>query len=77
MLCKYKHIFGEPNKGIHSYRIFDIAIIDLFATIVVAYIISKKYKYSFLNIFTILLIIAVIIHRLFCVNTKINKLLFH
>ena len=21
-LCKYKNIFGKPNEGFHSYRIF-------------------------------------------------------
>ena len=22
LLCKYKNMFGIPNKGLHSYRIF-------------------------------------------------------
>ena len=28
MFCKYKNIFGEPNTGLHEYRILDIAIVD-------------------------------------------------
>ena len=24
-----KHLFGEPGKGVHSYRIFNIAYIDV------------------------------------------------
>ena len=27
MLCQYKNIFGEINTGVHSYRLFNIAII--------------------------------------------------
>ena len=34
-LCKYKNIFGEPNTGIHSVRIFNIAIFDVISTIIV------------------------------------------
>jgi hypothetical protein len=32
LLCKYKNMFGIPNKGLHSYRIFNIAIVDLTLT---------------------------------------------
>ena len=28
-LCKYSDILGVPKKGVHSYRIFNIAIILL------------------------------------------------
>jgi hypothetical protein len=30
MFCKYKNIFGEEGKGVHSYRIFNIAIVDAY-----------------------------------------------
>ena len=39
-LCKYKNALGEPGKGIHSYRLFGIAIMDVIMTIIGAYIIS-------------------------------------
>jgi hypothetical protein len=39
MLCQYKNIFGEVNKGVHSYRIFNIAIVDVLLTIIGAYVI--------------------------------------
>lgn len=28
-LCEYKDIFGIPNEGVHSYRLFNIAIVDV------------------------------------------------
>jgi hypothetical protein len=77
MLCKYKNILGEVNKGPHSYRIFNIAIVDVLLSIVGAYGIYRlfpKYNYWFILIF--LFILGIILHRLFCVKTTIDKLLF-
>ena len=39
-LCKYKNALGVPGKGIHSYRICNIAIADVIMTIIGAFIIS-------------------------------------
>ena len=36
MYCKYKDIFGKPNEGIHSFRIFNISVIDTLLTIFLA-----------------------------------------
>jgi len=27
MLCKYKNALGEPKKGVHSYRVLNLAIV--------------------------------------------------
>lgn len=75
-LCQYKDIFGKPNKGVHSYRIFNIAIIDFLLTMIVAFIISYTLNKSFLYCFVLLFIFGIILHKLFCVNTTITKLLF-
>ena len=32
--CKYKDVLGEPKKGLHSYRVFDIAVMDVLLTFV-------------------------------------------
>ena len=39
-LCKYKDIFGKPNEGVHKYRLFNIAIVDMSFTIIAAAIIA-------------------------------------
>lgn len=75
-LCKYKNILGKPNEGIHSYRIFNIAIADVLMTIFTGYLISRFFKISFLFTTIILFILGIILHRLFCVRTTIDKLLF-
>lgn len=75
-LCKYSDIFGEPNKGLHSIRIMDIAIVDVILTIGLAYLISNLIPYNFYYILLALFIIGIILHRLFCVRTTIDKILF-
>jgi len=73
--CKYKNAFGKPGKGFH-FHVFGIAIFDLLATLIIAWIISRYTKAHFLLVLFIILIITVVIHRIFCVNTTFNKLIF-
>ncbi len=72
-LCKYKDIFGEPNKGVHQYRVLNIAIIDVLSTILLSYLISQYANVSFIKTLIILLIIAEFMHLLFCVDTPITQ----
>lgn len=74
-LCQYRHIFGREGEGIHSIRVWDIAVIDLLLTLLAAYAISKYIRLQFLPTVILLLVTSVIIHRLFCVNTTLVKLL--
>ena len=76
-LCKYKDMFGKPNQGVHSFRIFNIAIVDVLLTILAAFIISYFLKTKFLYTLLLMFILGIISHRLFCVRTTIDKLLFH
>jgi hypothetical protein len=76
MLCKYKDIFDPPNTGVHSYRLFNIAIVDVIATLVLSYFISILINTDYIHTTIILFILGIIIHRLFCVRTTIDKLLF-
>lgn len=75
-LCFYKDIFGKPNEGIHKYRMFDIAIIDLILTIGSAFLISQYFGQNFIIILILLLLLGIIMHHLFCVKTTIDKFLF-
>lgn len=72
-LCKYKDIFGEPGKGVHAYRLGDIAIVDLIGTIIVAHICSLLTKTSFVYCLIALLIIGEVLHIMFCVDTPVTK----
>jgi hypothetical protein len=75
-LCRYKEIFGRPNEGGHSYRIFDIAVIDVIFTIIGAFLISHFFHLEIWKTLVGLFIIGIISHRLFCVRTTVDKLLF-
>ncbi len=76
-LCKYKNILGKVGEGIHSYKIFNISIVDVLLTILGAYIIHLFMPtYKFVNVLLCLFLLGIILHRLFCVQTTIDKLLF-
>ena len=77
MLCKYKNILGKVGEGVHSYRIFNIAIVDVVLTIIGAYIIYLFLpKINYFVILISLFILGIILHRFFCVRTTIDKYLF-
>ena len=75
-LCRYKDIFGRPREGAHAYRIFDIAVVDVAATVVVAFLISRVFGFSLWKSLVVLFIVGIISHRAFCVRTAVDKLLF-
>lgn len=77
--CKYSNILGEPKKGIHSYRIFNLALVDILLTIICGFFIHKYFLYKYISIYLtifILFILGIIIHKIFCVKTTINSIIF-
>ena len=84
-LCQYKDILGKPDEGLHSIRIFNIAIIDVLLTIAFAgaiyYLVGWIWGFNnkWISFWWILIgcfVLGIILHRLFCVRTTIDKLLF-
>lgn len=75
-LCKYKDIFGKVGEGAHSLRFFNFAVVDTFLTFVLAYIINYYLKSNVYLIFFILMLLSIIIHRMFCVETTLTKMFF-
>lgn len=77
MLCEYKNMLGKVGEGVHSIRIFNIAIVDVLLTIIGAYIIHLFVPgYRFSIILLILFAAGIVLHRIFCVRTTVDKLLF-
>lgn len=74
--CKYKNSLGLSKEGIHSYRFLSLAIADVLMTIIGAFLISYFFKISFLYTAIFLFVLGILLHRLFCVRTTIDKLLF-
>ena len=78
MLCEYKDLFGKPNEGIHKLRdpIFGVGVWDVIITILGGVLISYFTKYSLVIVLICLFIVGIIVHRLFCVRSAIDKFLF-
>ena len=75
-LCQYKDLFGRPREGAHAYRVFDIAVVDVAATVVVAYVIARVFGFAFWKSLVALFIVGIISHRAFCVRTTVDKWVF-
>jgi len=77
MLCQYKNLLGKVGEGVHSYRIANLAVVDILLTILLAFLIYLMFPmygfgYSLLAVF----LLGIILHRIFCVKTTIDKWIF-
>ena len=75
MVCQYSELLGIPGKGIHT-RYMGIAYMDVLMTLILTEVISYLFGYNFFAVFFALLLTGVLIHRLFCVRTTVDKWLF-
>ena len=75
-LCQYKNILGKVGEGVHSLRFIDLAVVDVLLTILGSYILSSIFHWNFWITLIVVFILGIILHRLFCVRTTIDKLLF-
>ena len=76
MLCQYKDSLGIPGQGVHSYRIFNIAIVDVILTIIGALLFSWILGTNFWITLIVLFLLGIFLHKIFCVKTTVDKLLF-
>lgn len=77
MLCQYRDALGKVGEGVHSYRIGGIAVVDVFLTLVAAYLIHLAIPHSsYWTVLFWLFIAGIALHRLFCVRTTVDRLLF-
>ena len=74
-LCQYRHIFGKEREGVHSYRFLNIAIVDTILTFILSLAISYYFKINLILVFVLLIILSVFIHRIFCVDTTLTKII--
>ena len=80
-LCRYRDALGKVGEGAHSYRIFDVAIVDVVLTVLLT-LVTQFFLRSVLKveiplwlIFLVWLIVGEVIHYLFCVETTFIKLM--
>ena len=75
-LCQYKDIFGKVGEGVHSLRFMSLAIVDVLVTILGSYLLSLIFRWNFWITLIVIFILGIILHRLFCVRTTLDKLIF-
>jgi len=74
--CPYKDLFGKPREGIRRYRIFDIAIFDTAIVLLIGIIFSWVTKINLWLTLAVLFISGIVVHRLFCVRSGLDKKIF-
>ena len=75
-LCKYKDVFGRPKEGAHALRVFDVAVVDVVLTLVVAVAVSAHFHVPVWQCALALFALGIAAHRAFCVRTTVDKALF-
>jgi len=75
-LCEYRHALGVEGKGVHSWRVFNIAVVDVLLTVLAAWGIAWFFSWNFGWTLFGLFLLGIVLHRLFCVRTTIDKFLF-
>jgi hypothetical protein len=74
--CPFGNIFGKPNEGIHRYRLFGLAIVDVLLTMLVIWWLHWMTKYDWRVLTIVVLAMMVAAHRLCNVRTVTDRLLF-
>lgn len=75
MFCEYKDLLGEPGKGVHTH-FMGVAWRDTVMTIIGGLLIALVFKFNVLYTIIAVFIIGILFHRLFCVRTTVDKILF-
>jgi hypothetical protein len=78
-LCQYKDLFGKAGTtaGLRKYRVFGIALLDVSVTLVCAIFIAWLFRFPYLQTIVAIFILGVFVHRIFCVRTAVDKMLFY
>lgn len=75
MLCPYKDRLGVPGEGVHTHYA-GIAMADVLATVVAAECIVQVFHTNRVWTLLSLFLTGIVLHRVFCVRTTIDKYLF-
>lgn len=75
-LCAYSNIFGAPNTGVHAWRFMGLAVVDVGATLLAAWLIAAWNHIAFWKVAGALFLLGILLHHLFCVRTTIDRLIF-
>lgn len=69
------NLIGVPGEGIHSYRIFNIAYMDVIIVLVAAILIAWAMNWSYMKTIVGIFILGIVVHKVLCVRTTVDKAL--
>jgi hypothetical protein len=74
-LSQYKDIFGAPGTGPHRFRFMGVALVDFAMTMALAVFVTWAFKVPFDLSIIFMLVISLVIHLVFGVETGALKYL--
>ena len=72
----FDKIIGVPNVGIHSYRIFDIAYMDIIVVLIGSIFLAWLLSWSYVKTIIGMFVFGIVVHRVLDVRTTVDKWLF-
>ena len=72
--CKYKDFLGKPGEGLRRYRFLNLSLVDVFATLVLAWIL-QRYYFIYTHYLNVLLFTFIVINpdSKFSLNFGLNE----
>ena len=75
MSCIYKDSLGIPGQGFHTH-ILGVAILDVIGSILIAELLSYIFNWNIYLTMIAVFLTGIVLHRIFCVRTTLDKILF-
>ena len=75
MSCIYKDSLGIPAQGFHTHFL-GVAILDVIGTIILAEILAHVFNWNIYLTLIAVFLTGIVLHRMFCVRTTLDKILF-
>lgn len=85
-LCGYRDALGRPREGVHAARMIgDLARFDVLFTIIASLVLTgiigrasdtRCYLRLWVLVALWLFLTGILVHRLFCVRTTIDRIIF-
>lgn len=70
------NLFGAPRTGVHAYRLFDIAVVDVAFTVAAAVSLSRYTGTPMPTALALLVVAGIAAHAIVGVPTSLNTRLF-
>ena len=72
-MSAYKDIFGKPGEGLHKYKIMSTSIVDFILSIMGALLITYFTNIPLVITTIGVLLLGILLHYIFGVNTEVAK----